>query len=72
MYNKLYNLMDIVVMIKVIKVIKDMWTRITCKHKYTLKETVHGDRIIHLGYTRSIWLCTKCNKAHFSKYTDKV
>jgi RNase P subunit RPR2 len=54
------------------KILKDIWKRITCKHKYPLLETVHGDRIIYLNYTRSIWKCGKCGKIHFSEYLDKV
>lgn len=54
------------------RIILDIIKRITCKHNYVLKETVHGDRIIYLGYTRSIWICTKCAKVHFSKHIDRV
>lgn len=54
------------------KSLKGLWVRVTCKHDYILKETVHGDRIIHLGYTRSIWVCSKCSKYHYSEYLDKL
>lgn len=53
------------------KILLDIIKRIRCKHSYRLLETVHGDRIIYLNYTRSIWICDKCKKIHFSEYLDK-
>ena len=46
--------------------------RLFCHHQYEFLETVHGDRIIHLGYARSIWKCSKCGRVHYSQYLDKA
>lgn len=44
-----------------------MWIikQLLCKHEYDFLTNIHGDGIIHLGWKRSIWQCSKCNKIHF-------
>lgn len=53
--------------------IKWLWLRFfKCNHEnQELKETIHGDKIIHLGYKRSIWVCPDCARIHYSEYLDK-
>lgn len=36
-----------------------------CKHTWEWFRNIYGDEIIACGYKRSIWVCTKCNKAQF-------
>lgn len=43
-----------------------------CKHDYYKVETYHGDRIIHMGYSRSKWKCKHCNQEQYSEYLDKL
>jgi len=46
--------------------------RLMCHHDYSRIKTIHGDRIIHMGYTRSIWKCGKCGKEAWSQHLDEI
>ena len=46
--------------------------RLFCKHDYQKEHEIYGDKIIHMGYKRSIWICTKCGKEYWSSYLDKM
>ena len=43
-----------------------------CKHDYVRVQTIHGDKIIYLGYVRSLWLCNKCDKEFWSKRLNSM
>lgn len=43
--------------------------KIFCKHNYRFVRNIYGDEIIYLGYKRSEWKCSKCDKY---KYKDKL
>lgn len=51
---------------------KGLFKRLTCTHDYKRTKTIHGDKIIYMGYIRSIWVCCKCEKVIWSKYLDEI
>jgi hypothetical protein len=52
--------------------IRIFFKRLVCHHDYSRIKTIHGDRIIHMGYTRSIWKCCKCGKEVWSQHLDEI
>lgn len=43
-----------------------------CKHDYDFDSTIHGDMIIQMGGSRSIWKCNKCGKyIHRKEYVNE-
>ena len=48
------------------------YQRLTCKHDYKKIKTVHGDQIIAMGWTRSIWVCEKCKHEYWSGDLNKM
>ena len=49
-----------------------IFKRLWCRHDYIKEHEIYGDRVISLGYKRSIWVCTKCGKEHWSSYLDRM
>jgi len=36
--------------------------RLLCRHEFVFGRNLYGDEIIHWGWKRSIWRCSKCGK----------
>jgi hypothetical protein len=39
-----------------------------CSHTYEFVRNIYGDEIRYLGWKRSVWKCSKCNKIKYSEY----
>lgn len=50
----------------------DTFKKPFCKHDYEFNSNIYGDWVIQLGYMRSIWKCSKCNKyIHRPEFIDE-
>lgn len=49
-----------------------MFKGLFCKHDYVFVRNIYGDEIIHSGFKRSIWKCSRCGKVKYSEYLDKL
>jgi hypothetical protein len=49
-----------------------MFKKRFCKHRYELVMNIYGDVIIHIGFKRSMWKCSKCGKVKFSDYLNEL
>jgi hypothetical protein len=37
-----------------------LFRELFCQHKWEWLRNIYGDEIIHRGYHRSVWTCSKC------------
>jgi len=44
--------------------------RLFCKHTYKFIRNIYGDEIRYLGWKRSIWKCSRCDKIKYLNYEE--
>jgi hypothetical protein len=44
------------------------WKQFWCRHKWKWFRNIYGDEIIVVGYMRSEWRCTLCDKRQFLEH----